>query len=156
MPNAPKTFRHRSIFRTTIAEMTRFHSAPDALRVLMPPPVIVQMVRDERTSLTQGEVTFRMWLGPLPVRWIARHEPGSIPTAFVDQMVVGPLASWQHEHRFRTVSQGVELTDEITYAHKPGWRGVLTRLAFDGLPLRMVFRYRHWRTRRAVERPPHG
>jgi hypothetical protein len=29
-------------------------------------------------------------------------------------------------------------------------------LAFDGLPLRAVFWYRHWRTRRALERAPRG
>ncbi len=130
----------------------RFHDAPNALRVLTPPPLIVQMVRESRESLTQGEVVFRLWFGPLPVLWHARHEPGSIPTSFIDRMLAGPMASWQHEHRFRAVDQGVELTDEITFAHKPGWRGVFTRLVFDGLPLRFLFWYRHWRTRRALER----
>lgn len=154
MPTALKTFRHRSVLRTTIAELTRFHSAPGALRVLTPPPLIVQIVRDDRTSLTQGTLTFRMWFGPVPIRWVARHEPASIPTGFSDRMLSGPLASWRHEHLFREVGRGVELTDEISYAHKPGWRGALTRLFFDGLPLRMVFWYRHWRTRRAVERGP--
>ncbi len=152
MSSSLRTFCYCSVIQTTVEAMTRFHDAPNALRVLTPPPLIVQMVRDSRESLTQGEVVFRLWFGPLPVLWHARHEPGSIPTSFIDRMLAGPMASWQHEHRFRALDLGVELTDEITFAHKPGWRGVLTRLVFDGLPLRFLFWYRHWRTRRALER----
>ncbi len=152
MSSSLRTFCYCSVIQTTVEAMTRFHDAPNALRVLTPPPLIVQMVRDSRESLTQGEVVFRLWFGPLPVLWHARHEPGSIPTSFIDRMLAGPMASWQHEHRLRALDQGVELTDEITFAHKAGWRGVLTRLVFDGLPLRFLFWYRHWRTRRALER----
>ena len=150
MSNSPKTYRHRSVMPTTVEAMTRFHDAPNALRVLTPPPLIVQMVRDGRESLTQGEVVFRLWFGPLPVLWRARHEPGSIPTSFVDRMLDGQMASWRHEHRFRAVDGGTELTDEITFAHKSGWRGILTRLVYDGLPLRFLFWYRHRRTRQAL------
>src|SRR5512141_2960240 len=113
MSNSLKTFQHRSVIRTSIEAITQFHSAPNALVVLTPPPLIIQMVRDGRVSLTEGEVVFKLWFGPLPVLWKARHEPGSIPTSFIDRMLAGPMASWQHEHRFRAVDQGVELTDEI-------------------------------------------
>ncbi len=152
MSPSSKIFRYRSIIRTSVDAMIRFHDASDALRVLTPPPLFVQIVRDGRESLTQGEVIFRLWFGPLPVLWHARHEPGSIPTSFIDRMLVGPMAIWQHEHRFRAVDQGVELTDEITFTHKAGWRGVLTRQVFDGMPLRFLFWYRHWRTRQALEK----
>jgi ligand-binding SRPBCC domain-containing protein len=154
MASGQRVFRHRSVMRSTIAELTRFHSAPDALRMLTPPPIFLQVLRDDRTALTAGDITFRLWFGPLPVRWVARHEPGSYPAVFADRMLSGPLASWRHEHAFRAAGEGVELMDTITYAHQPGWRGVLTRLAFGGPALRGVFWYRHWRTRRALERMP--
>lgn len=154
--NLPKTFQHSSIFRTTMEAMVHFHEAPDALKVLTPPPLFVQIVRDERVSLTQGEVVFILWFGPLPIRWTARHEPGPTETSFIDRLLSGPMVSWEHQHLFRTVDQGVELTDKITFAHKPGWRGVLTRLVFDGLPLRFLFWYRHWHTRRVLEKKHTG
>jgi ligand-binding SRPBCC domain-containing protein len=152
MLTATRTFRHRSVLRATVADLVRFHSAADALRLLTPPPIVLQVVRDDRTGLTRGEIAFRLWFGPLPVRWVAAHEPGSYPAVFADRMVSGPLASWRHEHDFRAVEGGVELLDVVTYSHRSGWRGLLTRLAFDGPALRAVFWYRHWRTRRAVER----
>ncbi len=105
MSGLPKTFHYCSVIHTTVEAMTRFHNAPNALHVLTPPPLIIQIVRDDRESLTQGEVVFRLWFGPLPVLWHARHEPGSIPTSFIDRMLAGPMASWQHEHGFRVVDQ---------------------------------------------------
>ncbi|MGB1288022.1 MAG: hypothetical protein ACPG7F_15905, partial [Aggregatilineales bacterium] len=62
----------------------------------------------------------------------------------------GPMKYWRHEHIFREVEGGIELTDRLTRAHKPGLTGLLTRLAFDGIPLRILFFYRHLRTRMAV------
>ena len=124
-----------------------FHDHPRAINLLTPPPIFVQCLRDDRKSLTEGKLIFRLWLGPIPVRWVARHEPGPTETSFIDRMRDGPLAAWQHEHIFRAVPGGVELTDCITFAHKPGLPGFLTRLLFDGLPLRLLFTYRHWRTR---------
>lgn len=150
--SALKTFERRSIFTGTVEALTRFHDAPNALRVLTPPPLFVQIVRDERASLTQGDVVFRLWIGPLPVRWHARHEPGSTATSFIDRMIDGPMAFWEHEHRFRAVEGGVELIDHIRYRHKSGLPGLFSRLMFDGLPLRFLFWYRHLRTGLAMVR----
>lgn len=145
-----RTREFRSIISTTPGAMMAFHEHPEAFQRLTPPPVFIQMLRNELTSLTEGEVEFNMWFGPLPIRWIARHEPGPIPTSFIDRMVQGPLARWEHSHIFEPVESGVALIDRITLAHRSGWRGLLTRLVFDGLPLRMLFLYRHRRTRLGV------
>jgi ligand-binding SRPBCC domain-containing protein len=145
-----RVFEYHSIISTSVEQMVAFHESPDALRILTPPPLILQRLRDERTSLISGEVEFRLWFGPLPIRWLARHEPGPIETSFIDRMIRGPLAQWEHQHLFRKVGQGVELIDRIAFAHKPGVTGLLTRVAFDGLLLRFLFLYRHWRTRRAL------
>ena len=150
MPASTKFFEHRSIIHTTMQAIRNFHEDPKALTALTPPPLFVQIVRDERVSLTDGDVEFNLWFGPVPVRWVARHEPGTIATSFVDRMIEGPMAVWVHQHSFRPVEGGVELKDQITLAHPPGWRGLLTRLFFDGLPLRLLFVYRHWRTRQAL------
>ena len=147
-----KIFEYRSVMRTSMDAIRRFHEDPRALPLLTPPPLLVQIMRDDRVSLTEGEIEFKLWFGPVPVRWLARHEPGSTSTSFGDRMLEGPMALWVHEHRFRPAANGVELMDHITLAHPSGWRGVLTRLVFDGLSLRLLFAYRHWRTNRAVAR----
>ncbi len=148
-----KVFEHCSIFATTMERIIAFHDAPDALRKLTPPVLVMQRVRDERISLTSGELEFVLWFGPVPVRWVARHEPGPTTTSFVDRMVRGPLASWEHQHIFEDKQDGVMLIDRITYEHKPGIAGLCSRLIFDGVLLHVLFIYRHWRTRWALSRP---
>ena len=150
MQTGVKTFEHRSMIQTTMEAMHDFHHDPKALPQLTPPPIFVQILRDERVSLTEGEVEFNLWFGPVPIRWLARHEPGPDDSSFLDRMLKGPMAVWEHQHSFRPVEGGVELTDRITLAHPPGWKGLLTRLLFDGFPLRFLFIYRHWRTRQAL------
>ncbi len=150
-PAKTRVFQKSSFIKTTLAEIKRFHEAPRALASLTPPPIRMKADRDGRRSLTEGEIEFTLYFGPVPIRWIARHEPGPTPDSFADVQLRGPLAYWRHEHIFTEVPRGVELTDRITLAHRGGFVGLLTRLAFDGLPLRLLFVYRHWRTRVALE-----
>src|SRR5262245_38604403 len=149
-PPKAKVFQHRSVFKTTMQKLLAFHDHPRALWRLTPPPVFLQRLRDERTSLTSGEIEFRLWFGIIPIRWLARHEPGPIETSFADVMLSGPMAYWRHEHIFREVSAGTELTDRVTLAHKPGLSGIFTRLVFNTFALRLLFLYRHLRTRLGV------
>lgn len=145
---AAQTFEVQSIIPTTLDRMIAFHSDPDALARLTPPPIIVRLHRDDRSSLTEGELEFTLWFGPIPVRWIARHEPGPTPVSFADRQVRGPLRAWRHEHLLEVVAGGVRLTDRIVFEHAAGgpW-SIFTRLAFARINLRLLFLYRHMRTR---------
>lgn len=148
-----KTFIHRSVIPATLEQITAFYEDPRILGWLTPPPIIMQVRSDKRTSLTSGELEFTLWFGPLPVRWKARHEPAAIEYAFVDRMIEGPVAYWVHQHGYRPVEGGIELTDEISIEHqKTGFWSLFTRLVFDGLPLRFLFIYRHLRTRWSAPR----
>jgi ligand-binding SRPBCC domain-containing protein len=140
-------YEKRSVIPTSVERLTAFHDAPETMPKLSPPPIFVQMKRDDRRSLTEGELEFTLWFGPVPIHWIARHEPGPTPDSFADVMVKGPMAYWRHEHIFEPVAGGTALIDRVTLAHHSGLDGLLTRLAFDGLPLRILFFYRHLRTR---------
>lgn len=144
-------FEHRSVIPTTMARMKAFHQDPKALNILTPPPIFVQVHRDERTSLTSGELEFTLWFGPLPVRWLARHEQGANEHSFMEWQVSGPAQSWRHEHTFNEVEGGVELIDRVTYSHRPsGFWSLFTRANFSPLPMKILFTYRHWRTRLAT------
>ena len=147
-----RVFEKTSLINTTLDEMMRFHADPGALSKLTPPPIFMRVQRDDRRSIREGEIAFTLWFGPLPIRWLARHESGPAEHSFADRQIEGPMAHWRHEHIFEAASGGVLLTDRISYAHKAGLKGMLTRLMFDGLPLRFLFAYRHWRTRLATQR----
>lgn len=143
-------YEKRSVMNTTMDKMMAFHQSPKALSQLTPPPIFVRLRRDDRTSITDGDLEFTLWFGPIPLHWHVQHESGPTETSFADRMLSGPMGYWRHEHIFREVEDGVELTDRVTLAHKTGIQGILTRLMFDGLPLRILFFYRHLRTQMAV------
>lgn len=147
-----KTFVKRSIMPGTLQQLWDFHAHPKAFSRLTPPPIFIQMHENRLKSLTDGMVDFTMWLGPIPIHWRAQHEPGPTPTSFIDRQLIGPLAYWEHQHLMEAVPGGVQLTDHITLEHKPGLAGLLSRLMFDGLPLRLFFTYRHLRTRLALRK----
>jgi ligand-binding SRPBCC domain-containing protein len=152
-PNNIKSYEHRSVIPASLKAVRDFHERQEALSELTPYPIFVQVIRDDRVSLTQGELEFRLWFGPIPVRWLAQHESvQNNHDAFGDIMVEGPMALWEHQHILNEKPDGVELVDRVSFAHHSGWRGWLTRLFFDGLPLRFLFYYRHWRTRHIVSK----
>lgn len=150
-PTNARIYEKRSVMKTTVEKLIVFHNQPSALSKLTPPPIIMRLTQDDRTSLTEGELKFTMWFGPIPLRWIARHEVGPTEHSFADRQIKGPMAYWRHEHIFEVVDdEHVALIDRVTRAHKSGFQGILTRLIFDGIPLRILFLYRHLRTRLAV------
>lgn len=140
-----------SVIKSSVEKIMAFHEQSDAFSKLTPPPIWVQVHRDERTSIRNGEIEFTLWVLIIPFRWIALHEAGPTSNSFVDRMIKGPMAYWRHEHIFTQVENGVELTDRISLAHKSGLIGIFTRLLFDGIPLRFLFFYRHLRTKWATE-----
>ena len=77
-----KVFEHQSLIPAPVEQVMAFHQDPRALSKLTLPPTFLQILRDDRTSLTSGEIEFNLWLGPFPIRWTAAHAPGPIPTSF--------------------------------------------------------------------------
>ncbi len=143
-------FTHHSFIKTSLDRLVAFHRAPAAFEQLAPPPMRVTLQRDDRNSLTDGEMEFTMHLGPLAIPWLARHEPGPTAHSFADSQINGPMASWRHVHLFEEQGPGVMLKDQITYTYPPGLRGLLTYLLFNPLSLKLLFYYRHWVTRKAT------
>lgn len=146
-----ESFDHRFEVLAPLKEVAAFHGRTDILRRLTPPPLIVQLHRFG--EMKEGmEAEFTLWLGPLPIRWQAVHRDVTA-NGFTDIQRKGPAASWKHIHRFAALGERrTEVHDHIEYAHKPGLPGLFSRLLFPKAGLRLLFTYRKWVTKRALER----
>lgn len=144
------TFEHRFDVDAPVAAVRAFHDSPEALRVLTPPGTFLRL--RSFGPLQDGMVAeFRLWLGPVPVDWVARHEDVG-EDGFTDVMVEGPLAAWSHRHTFEArESGGATVIDRIDYAHPAGPRGAWTRVAFGRPALQALFAYRALATQRALK-----
>ncbi len=135
-----------------VEAVAHFHRDPRALRLLTPPPVFVQLHRVE--ELGEGSQSeFTLWFGPLPLRWLAIHSAVDFNAGFTDSQARGPMAAWVHRHAWRALPDGgTEMQERIEYRHSSGALGVLTRLLFAPVMMRVLFRHRRAVIRRACER----
>lgn len=133
------------------AEVAAFHRRASSLKSITPPFAPMRFLAPLPAELSSGdEMTFQLWMGPIPVRWQARIENLS-EAGFWDRQLAGPFASWLHHHRFEEDGPGATLVhDEIEadLSRHPLWFGVGLAM---WVTLPGLFAYRGWQTRRLLE-----
>lgn len=65
------------------------------------------------------------------------------PDYFVDEQRFGPYALWHHQHHFKEVKEGVEMTDEVNYAIPFGFLGRLANHFFVEREVNRIFNHRY-------------
>lgn len=145
-------FEYAFTVRAPAEAVAGFHRDTRVLKRLSPPPMFVQLHRIE--PLAEGSISeFTLWLGPLPLRWQAVHSKVDSRRGFTDVQARGPLRRWRHTHRFEPLDERMtRVMEYVEYEHADHWVGFFTRLLFSPLGLRILFWYRSWVTRRALER----
>lgn len=77
------------------------------------------------------------------MHWVTEITHVEEPFYFVDEQRFGPYAFWHHQHHFREVEKGVEMTDEVNYALPMGPLGTLAHALFVKRELNRIFDYRY-------------
>ncbi|MDB9313768.1 SRPBCC family protein [Spirulina sp. CS-785/01] len=144
-------FQHQSLINAPLKAVWQFHERPDILEKLTPPWQPVEIIRREG-GLDVGAISeFRLWLGIIPVKWVAKHTQCQAYHYFVDEQIEGPMVSWQHHHNFEPEDGKTRLTDTIRY-ELPG--GEIAESFLDwwvNSRLRDMFHYRHQITQQECE-----
>ncbi len=144
-------YTHRFRVQAPLAAVLDFHRRSASMGSITPPPIIVR-VHEAPAMLTSGDtMAFTMWMGPLPVRWVAQIESHE-GIGFVDRQVRGPFEAWVHRHTFVPISDTeTEVHDQVTMQlHRDSrWWQLVGFGMWLGLPA--LFAYRGWRTRRLLE-----
>ncbi|MBD2357415.1 cyclase [Tolypothrix sp. FACHB-123] len=144
-------FKHTSVINAPPDVVWRFHERTDILQMLNPPWQPVQVVRREG-GLEIGAITeFRLFLGPLPFTWLARHTQCEKNHLFVDEQISGPFESWIHRHEFVDENGKTRLTDDISFVMPGGQALELFSGWLVQAQLEAMFRYRHYVTKRECE-----
>ena len=65
---------------------------------------------------------------------------------FIDEQRFGPFKFWHHQHHFKAIANGVEMTDILTYGLPLGFIGDLAHDVLVGNRLKEVFAYREKKT----------
>jgi len=87
------------------------------------------------------EYTVSPMLG-IPMNWITEIKTVKNHSFFVDEQRKGPYRIWHHEHHFKEVEGGVEMTDIVSYELPLGFLGRLIHPILVKNKLKEIFDYR--------------
>ncbi|MCE3294938.1 MAG: hypothetical protein K0R65_652 [Crocinitomicaceae bacterium] len=127
-----------------------FFMKPGCLEQITPANVRVKTISDVPERLFEGLIIeYRMQpLLRIPVRWVTEIKTVKYQSFFVDIQLRGPYRSWHHEHHFREVEGGVEMTDLVSYAMPFGFIGEIMHRLIVRNKLEAIFDHR----RSSIER----
>ena len=137
--------------KTSSSALFQWHARQGAFERLSPPWEDVR-VRNRNGSIRNGDtLDLEVRLGPIPIRWRARHQDYEEGRQFCDVQEGGPFKTWQHTHRVSEDPSGALLEDLISYELPLS----LFSNPIAGRPVRAkldrMFQYRHRTTRDDVE-----
>lgn len=100
-----------------LAQAWDFFSRPDNLARITPANLGFEVTSPLPGRMYAGMVvTYRVSpFGGLKVPWVTEITHVREPEFFVDEQRSGPYRLWHHQHHFRPVAGGVEMTDVVHY-----------------------------------------
>jgi len=78
----------------------------------------------------------------IPMHWTTEITHVHEPHYFVDEQRLGPYSLWHHQHHFKQVEGGVEMTDEVNYAIPLGILGRIAHWLLVGREVNRIFDHR--------------
>jgi ligand-binding SRPBCC domain-containing protein len=128
-----------------------FHASDGALKALLPPNG--RVVRREGGLEAGSRVELEFRLGPLRLRWVARHTEYRKNELFADVQERGPFRRWAHRHEFAAEGSGrCRLTDAVEFSLPGGAMVDFVGAWAAKVALRGMFRARHRATSAALRR----
>lgn len=135
----------------TIEEVWQFFSDPSNLNNITPKEMKFRVIsKHHGNSIYAGQI-FEYKVSPImniPMYWMTEITHVVPHKYFVDEQRKGPYALWQHQHHFKIIEGGVEMTDIVHYRNPLGILGKLADTLFVKKKLEEIFRHRF----EAVER----
>lgn len=129
----------------SLQEAWEFFSAPRNLSKITPAHMgftILYVSGGEKTYPGQI-IRYKVQVIPgIKMDWVTEITHVHEPRFFVDEQRFGPYALWHHQHHFKEVPGGVEMTDEVNYAIPFGVLGRIANFIFVGKEVNRIFDYR--------------
>jgi ligand-binding SRPBCC domain-containing protein len=140
------TFMSTQNIPASVEEVWDFFSNPNKLHLITPPYMKFKVISKEKTErIYKGQVieyTVKPILG-IPLYWMTEITEVKDKTLFIDEQRKGPYKLWKHQHFFKEIPGGVEMTDLVHY-RPPLWMiGSMANRLFLKKQLNRIFEYRY-------------
>lgn len=130
--------------KTDLQTCWDFFSSPKNLKEITPDYMGFDVLVELPEKMYEGlmiEYTVRPLLG-IPMKWITEIKYVHDKQFFVDEQRKGPYKIWHHEHHFKEVEGGVEMTDIVSYEIPLGILGKIAHPLVVKKKLEEIFDYR--------------
>ena len=137
--------RRTQFLPLTITEAWTFFSSPANLGKITPTDMNFRILYSSGGDETYAGKIIRYKIGALPLitlEWMTEITHVDVPFRFVDEQRFGPFAFWHHQHSYKEVPGGIEMTDDLHYAIPLGILGRLAHWLFVGARVNAIFDYR--------------
>ena len=132
--------KRKQFIKADLQSTWDFFSSPLNLKKITPPELGFH-VKTELPEKMYEEYTVKPLLG-IPMNWVTEIKTVKDLKFFVDEQRVGPYKIWHHEHHFKEVDGGVEMTDIVSYALPLGFLGRLMHPILVKKKLEEIFDFR--------------
>lgn len=137
-------FIRKQFVKTDLQTCWDFFSSPANLKRITPSYMGFDVKTEVPTQMYEGLIiayTVKPLLG-IPVEWVTEITHVKDKSFFVDEQRKGPYTMWHHEHHFKEVEGGVEMTDIVSYIIPLGFLGKLVEPFLVKPKLEEIFAYR--------------
>jgi ligand-binding SRPBCC domain-containing protein len=149
-----KTYSLKTVQRlpVTLEQAWDFFSRPDNLKDITPANLGFHIrSKHHGSKMYPGQIieyTVKPILG-IPLYWMTEITHVEEGRYFVDEQRFGPYTLWHHQHHFREIDGGVEVTDIVHYRLPLGFLGDIAHGLFVKAQLKKIFDHR-WLAAEAV------
>ncbi|WP_341902900.1 SRPBCC family protein [Fluviicola taffensis] len=136
--------KRTQFIKTDLKTCWNFFSAPANLHVITPDYIDFRVLTAVPDEMYEGLI-IRYTIRPIlriPLGWISEIKALRNEDYFIDEQRQGPYKLWHHEHHFKEVEGGVEMTDIISYRMPLGFIGRFVHWLFIRKQLEGIFDYR--------------
>lgn len=137
-------------FPISVSEIWDFFSSPFNLEQITP----TDMTFDVTSALTPDMkmypgmiITYELtpFLG-IKLDWMTEITQVVPESYFIDEQRFGPYKFWHHQHHFKPIEGGVEMTDILTYGLPMGFIGRVANEVYVEKKLKEIFEFRRRKT----------
>ena len=129
----------------SLDEAWDFFSNPKNLSVLTPDKLNLKFTNELfGDEMYPGQVMTYM-VKPvfgIPMFWMTEITNVKAKQFFVDEQRIGPYSLWHHQHHFKPIDGGIEMTDLVHYRIPGGFLGNIAGKLFINRQLDIIFKYR--------------
>ena len=147
----------KQIIPTDLETCWNFFSSPKNLKIITPEYMGFEVLFEIPEKMYAGlmiEFEVKPLLG-IPMKWITEITHVDEMKFFVDEQRKGPYRIWHHEHHFKQVEKGIEMTDIVSYEIPFGVLGKIAQPLIVKNKLKQIFDYRFQKVEELFGKPSH-